>query len=134
MSAPFGVVYSSIQSCIEEFSELKLQYTVIIFVRDEGGSMADRVTLPLKDTKGRPLMHKFYRQERDMRGLLVTFPGGNYGMDGPLLYYPSELLQAAGWDTLALTYSFQVDMKSISPDIFPDLMEESRTSIATTLA
>jgi predicted alpha/beta-fold hydrolase len=79
-------------------------------------------------------MHKFYRQEGDVNGLLMTFPGGNYGMDGPLLYYPSELLQAAGWDTLALTYSFQVEMKSISPDLFPDLMEECRTSVATTLA
>jgi hypothetical protein len=96
--------------------------------------MADRVTLPLKDTKGRPLMHKFYRQERDASGLLVTLPGGNYGMDGPLLYYSSELLQAAGWDTLALTYSFQVEMKSISPDLLPDLMEECRTSITTALA
>jgi hypothetical protein len=96
--------------------------------------MADRVTLPLKDTRGRPLMHKFYRQEGDANGLLVTFPGGNYGMDGPLLYYPSELLQAAGWDTLALTYSFQVEMKSISPDLFPGLMEECRASVATVLA
>ncbi len=96
--------------------------------------MADRVTLPLKNSEGRPLMHKFYRQEGDAHGLLVTFPGGNYGMDGPLLYYPCELLQAAGWDTLALTYSFQLEMKSISPDLIPGLMQECRAAIGTALA
>ena len=91
--------------------------------------MTDRVYLPLKTIEGRPLLHKFYRQEGDAKGLLVTFPGGNYGMDGPLLYYPSELLGAAGWDTLALTYGFQLSMEPFSPKAISDLLEECRVAV-----
>ena len=91
--------------------------------------MTDRVYLPLKTIEGRPLLHKFYRQEGDAKGLLVTFPGGNYGMDGPLLYYPSELLGAAGWDTLALTYGFQLSMEPFSPKAISGLLEECRVAV-----
>jgi pimeloyl-ACP methyl ester carboxylesterase len=31
-------------------------------------------------------------------------------VDGPLLYYPSKLLGAEGWDTLAVSYGFQTAM------------------------
>lgn len=95
--------------------------------------MADRVYLPLKTIEGRPLVHKFYRQEADAKGLLVTFPGGNYGMDGPMLYYPSELLGAAGWDTLALTYGFQLSMEPFSTDAISDLLEECRAAVGVVL-
>ena len=95
--------------------------------------MADRVYLPLKTIEGRPLVHKFYRQEADAKGLLVTFPGGNYGMDGPMLYYPSELLGASGWDTLALTYGFQLSMEPFSTDDIPDLLEECRAAVGVVL-
>ena len=95
--------------------------------------MADRVYLTLKTIEGRPLVHKFYRQEGDAKGLLVTFPGGNYGMDGPMLYYPSELLGAAGWDTLALTYGFQLSMEPFSTDAISGLLEECRTAIGVVL-
>ena len=91
--------------------------------------MTDRVYLPLKTIEGRPLLHKFYRQEGDAKGLLVTFPGGNYGMDGPMLYYPSELLGAAGWDTLALTYGFQLSMEPFSPKAISGLLEECREAV-----
>jgi hypothetical protein len=69
--------------------------------------VAELVSLGLQASDGRPLMHKFYRQAGDPAGLLIAFPGNHYGMDGPLLYYPCELLQAAGWDTLALSCRFQ---------------------------
>ena len=95
--------------------------------------MADRVYLPLKTVEGRPLVHKFYRQEGEAKGLLVTFPGGNYGMDGPMLYYPSELLGAAGWDTLALTYGFQLSMEPFSADAISGLLEECRAAFGVVL-
>ena len=95
--------------------------------------MADRVYLPLKTIEGRPLVHKFYRQKGDAKGLLVAFPGGNYGMDGPMLYYPSELLGATGWDTLALTYGFQLSMEPFSTDAIPGLLEECRAAVGVVM-
>lgn len=67
-------------------------------------------SLELHSADGRPLVHKFYRHEAGAAGLLVTFPGARYGVDGPLLYYPSQILGRRGWDTLALNYGFQSSM------------------------
>jgi dienelactone hydrolase len=69
--------------------------------------MFELSNLDLETADGRPLIHKFYRQFEAAEGLLVVFPGNHYGVDGPLLYYPCELLRDQGWDTLALSYGFQ---------------------------
>jgi dienelactone hydrolase len=91
------------------------------------------VNLLLRTADDRPLMHKFYRQEEEAHALLVTFPGKNYGVDGPMLYYPSELLMAAGWDTLAVSYGFQTGMQELSVEVMPGLFEECRTVIEAAL-
>ena len=96
--------------------------------------MSDIVRLPLRTSDGYPLVHKFYRQEGESNGLLMTFPGERYGVDGPLLYYLSELMGAAGWDTLALTYGFQLTMEPFSADVIPGLMQECRSALETVLA
>lgn len=91
--------------------------------------MSDIVRLPLKTSDGYPLVHKFYRQEGESHGLLVTFPGEKYGVDGPLLYYLSELMWACGWDTLAVTYGFQLTMEPFSADVIPGLLQECRSAV-----
>ena len=95
--------------------------------------MSNLVNLSVRTADDRPLMHKFYRQEDDPHGLLVTFPGKNYGVDGPMLYYPSELLMAAGWYTLAVSYGFQTGMQELSPEVMPGLFEECRTVLKVAL-
>ena len=50
---------------------------------------------------GEPLPHTFIRQE-ESEHLVLLFPGGAYGPDRPLLYYPSLLLTEAGADLLRL--------------------------------
>jgi acetyl esterase/lipase len=99
-----------------------------------GVGMSDIVRLPLKTSDGYPLVHKFYRQEGASNGLLMTFPGDRYGVDGPLLYYLSEMMWAAGWDTLALTYGFQFTMEPFSADVIPGLMQECRSALDAVLA
>ena len=69
--------------------------------------MYELANLDLQTTDGRPLVHKYYRQSEAAVGLLIVFPGNHYGVDGPLLYYPCELLRDQGWDTLAVSYGFQ---------------------------
>lgn len=96
--------------------------------------MSEVVHLPLKTTDGRPLMHKFYKQEGEVEGILITFPGGNYGVDGPLLYYPGELLRFAGWDTLAVTYGYQTNMEEMSLETIPALIEECLTAVRYSLS
>jgi hypothetical protein len=91
--------------------------------------MSELVRLPLKTSDGYPLVHKFYRQEGETHGLLVTFPGEKYGVDGPLLYYLRELMWAYGWDTLAVTYGFQLTMKPFSVDVIPGLLQECRSAV-----
>ncbi len=86
--------------------------------------MVDLIRLPIQTSDGRPLMHKFYRQQHDPEGLIVLLPGGNYGVDGPMLYYLGEMLQASGWDSLAVTYGYQTRMEELSVETIPGLVGE----------
>ncbi len=86
--------------------------------------MADVIRLPIQTSDGRPLMHKFYRQVQEAEGLIVLLPGGNYGVDGPMLYYLSEMLQASGWDSFAVTYGYQTRMEELSLETIPGLVGE----------
>jgi hypothetical protein len=95
--------------------------------------MAEIVRLALQTADDRPLMHKFYRHEKGAAGLLVTFPGDNYGVDGPLLYYPSKILRESGWDTIAVTYGYQTAMAEMSLETIPGLIEECRRAVDVAL-
>ena len=96
--------------------------------------MAHLVNLPLVASDGKPLVHKHYRQEQDPAGLLIALPGNHYGVDGPLLYYPCRLLQDEGWDTLALTYSFQSAGVEFSHEMFPVVLQECQNAIRRILS
>lgn len=69
--------------------------------------MDEFVDLPLRTADGRPLIHKYRRHKGPADGLLAVFPGKLYGVDGPLLFYPSARLWETGWDTWAVSYGFQ---------------------------
>jgi alpha/beta superfamily hydrolase len=85
--------------------------------------MAERKHLPLTAADGRPLVHTFWSQD-EPEGLAVFLPGNHYGMDAPLLYYPSLILRQRNWDTLSLTYGYQSAGREFSPEEIHDLVEE----------
>jgi hypothetical protein len=91
--------------------------------------VADVQRLPLETHDGRPLANKFYRQDGDPGGLLVTLPGNHYGVDGPLLYYPSELLWNTGWDTLAITYGYQSAAIEFGHEVVPYVLQECQAAL-----
>ncbi|MGD8603043.1 MAG: hypothetical protein PVF49_00585 [Anaerolineales bacterium] len=70
------------------------------------------------------MVHKFYTYGSQSKGLMITFPGDHYGVDGPALYYPNKLLDQAGWDTLMLTYGYQARAEGFSLDKIPEIMAE----------
>jgi alpha/beta superfamily hydrolase len=96
--------------------------------------MVNLEKLPLVALDGKPLVHKFYRQEKEPCGLMVALPGNHYGMDGPLLYYPCKVLQDTGWDTLALTYSYQSAGSEFSPESLPSAVRECQDAIRLILS
>jgi len=96
--------------------------------------MPDPVRLPLNTSDGRPLMHKYYPQDGKPAGLLVVFPGAHYGPEGPLLYYPRELLRHAGWDTLDVSYGFQTRMAEIKAETLEGVLTESSEAIKLAMA
>jgi acetyl esterase/lipase len=96
--------------------------------------MVDLIRLPVQTSDGRPLMHKFYQQRNTPEGLIVLLPGGNYGADGPMLYYIGEMLQASGWDSLALTYGYQSRMEELSLETIPGLVGECIAALQHVLA
>ncbi|OGO17876.1 MAG: hypothetical protein A2Z14_14060 [Chloroflexi bacterium RBG_16_48_8] len=96
--------------------------------------MASPFMLPLEASDGNPLVHKFHRQDEDPSGLLITLPGNHYGVDGQLLYYPSELLLEAGWDTLALTYGFQSAAIEFSHEAMPGILQECQGAMQLVLS
>jgi len=85
--------------------------------------MDEFVRLPLETAHGNPLIHKYRRHAEQAAGLLAIFPGNLYGVDGPLLFYPSARLWELGWDTFALTYGFQTEAGEVSTAIGATLAE-----------
>jgi len=96
--------------------------------------VSELVNLDLQTADGRPLIHKFYRQPETVEGLLVVYPGNHYGVDGPLLYYPCEILKNQGWDTLAVSYGFQTAGKEPFEEGLDGLLAECRSAALTALA
>jgi dienelactone hydrolase len=91
--------------------------------------VAEVQRLPLETHDGRPLANKFYAQEEPPGGLLITLPGNHYGVDGPLLYYPSEVLWDSGWDTLAITYGYQTAALEFSHEVVPGVLQECQAAL-----
>jgi predicted alpha/beta-hydrolase family hydrolase len=96
--------------------------------------MPEPTYLDITAEDGRPLRHKYLQQEGLPKGLLVSFPGDNYGMDGPLLYYPSQILWAQGWDTAAITYGYQSAGMPFSPLAIAAVLEECQIAVSTIMA
>ncbi len=96
--------------------------------------MDDFVRLPLETADGRPLVHKYRRHRERAAGLLAIFPGNLYGVDGPLLFYPSVSLWELGWDTLAITYGFQTSVGQGRGDGFAAAFGESEAALRMVLA
>jgi dienelactone hydrolase len=96
--------------------------------------MGTLINLSLKTDDGRPLMHKYYRQREQPQGLLIGLPGGHYGVDGPLLYYPSELLREEGWDSLVLTYGYVTAGQELSLETAPALLSECQAALTRVLS
>jgi hypothetical protein len=95
--------------------------------------MAELKRLDLKTSDGRPLVHKYYQHHEPAKGLLVTLPGNHYGVDGPLLYYASDLLRNRGWDTLAITYGFQSRGEEFSTGNIAEILLECETALQASL-
>ena len=95
--------------------------------------MTELKRLDLKTSDGRPLVHKYYQHLEPAKGLLVTLPGNHYGVDGPLLYYASDLLRNRGWDTLAITYGFQSRGEEFSAGNIAEILLECGTAIQVSL-
>jgi predicted alpha/beta-hydrolase family hydrolase len=85
--------------------------------------------LDLVAEDGHPLRHKYLQQEAEPTGLVVNLPGDNYGVDGPLLYYPSQLLWNEGWDTVAITYGYQSAGKPFLPLAIAEVLCECQRAI-----
>jgi predicted alpha/beta-hydrolase family hydrolase len=96
--------------------------------------MPEPTYLDLSAEDGRPLRHKYMQHQPQASGLLVILPGDNYGVDGPLLYYPGQLLWNLGWDSAALTYGYQSAGRPFSPLAIADVLAECQNAVRTLLA
>jgi hypothetical protein len=65
---------------------------------------------------------------------MVALPGLHYGPDGPVLYLLAKRVQAAGWDTLGLTYGFQAGMTFPWTDYAAETFLECRSALSEALA
>ena len=95
--------------------------------------MPEPMKLELQDLTGAPLRHKYLRQEEHAQGLFFQLPGDNYGVDGPLLYFPSRVLYSEGWDTFSLSYGYQSRAEPFSPMHIPAMVEECSTALEIVL-
>lgn len=95
--------------------------------------MPEPTYLELVAADGKPLRHKYFQQQEVPRGLALTLPGDNYGVDGPLLYYPNQLLWEQGWDTAAITYGYQSAGIAFSPLVIADVLRECQQAVTRLL-
>jgi alpha-beta hydrolase superfamily lysophospholipase len=96
--------------------------------------MPEPTYLDLVTEDGNRLRHKYFQHEEDPKGLVVLLPGDNYGVDGPLLYFPGHWLWSLGWDTAAITYGYQSAGKMFSPLAIADVLAESQRAIQNLLS
>jgi len=95
--------------------------------------MPEPTYLDLVAEDGHPLRHKYLQQEGQPNGLVVSLPGDNYGVDGPLLYYPNQLLWREGWDTVVITYGYQSAGKRFEPLAIAGVLDECQRAIEVLL-
>ncbi len=62
--------------------------------------------LTLKGYNGEELVNTFIRQGRPAHSLAVIFPGLNYSVDLPLLFFPRQMLVNAGADVLLVETNY----------------------------
>jgi pimeloyl-ACP methyl ester carboxylesterase len=90
--------------------------------------------LDLRAVNGSLLPHRFFRHDETPRGLLFVLPGHAYSGDAPLLYYPALALREQGWDTLAISYSYQSRMADASGEAVAEALQESRQALVAALS
>ncbi len=95
--------------------------------------MPELLRLPIRGADGRPLVHKFYTHGPEANGFVLLLPGGNYGPDGPMLYYTRELLMAQGWDTLDIQFGYHTAGEELSIEKAPELYQDARMALLGTL-
>ena len=95
---------------------------------------SELLNLQLRSASGAALRHTFYPGTGESPALLVTLPGDHYGVDGPLLYYPSTELRRAGWSTLSVTFGYQSAGEPFSLGVLPDMVQETERAIRTAAA
>jgi predicted alpha/beta-hydrolase family hydrolase len=95
--------------------------------------MPEPTYLDLVAEDGHPLRHKYFQQGGQPKGLVVSLPGDNYGVDGPLLYYPNQRLWRGGWDTAGITYGYQSAGKRFAPLAIAGVLDECQRAIEVLL-
>lgn len=68
--------------------------------------MASKTSLEITGYRGEPVPHTFFRQEQETSLLAIIFPGYEYNIDMPVLYYLSHLLREMGADLLSVEYDY----------------------------
>jgi len=67
--------------------------------------MHGTITLDIPRLDGSPVPHWFMKQQEESTHLAVLLPGRAYGLELPLLLYPTKLLHAKGADILGVDYT-----------------------------
>jgi len=99
--------------------------------------MADFETLDIFGYRGERVPNRFYHQAGETRHLALVFPGYRYGLDLPLLYYPTQLLRARGADVLGLDLAYSRDRRYVSaadPEKSEWLDADTRAACAVAMA
>lgn len=76
--------------------------------------MASIKKLTISGYRNRPVPHSFLQQQQETNHLAILLPGMGYTAQMPLLYYPAQLMAAAGADIVRLEYDYrQTDFSSL---------------------
>lgn len=63
--------------------------------------------LAINGYRNQPIPHSFLQQPSETNHLAILLPGMGYTAQMPLLYYPAQIMAAAGADILRLEYDYQ---------------------------
>jgi hypothetical protein len=90
---------------------------------------ADRTTIEVNSRWGKPAMFPYLRHSEGAHKLAVLFPGQNYTLDAPLMWYAARAVFEAGCDVLGVEYGFQVNRTPIQSEDIPLVVTEISDTI-----
>ncbi len=94
----------------------------------------EHLTVPVISSSGITIPNILTKATKAADRLAIILPGRGYTIHHPILHYLSGILLKHEWDVLRVQYAFQLTGEGLNSQQLPEIYQDTRTAIETTLA